>query len=227
MLMPEEPDEGANELPKRVPKDVYEFNTDEDDPVETSEDEIPIKQIIEKAKKQAAQKADKHDELPLKPDLADDNANDGDPGKLPAPIPPLLDANSSRKRKAFRLSKRYDNSRNHCDLSSDENSSSSRGTSSLDLIIPPPVNFLGRNNPFLMATPKKASQGRSISVGTGVGVNGIINSIFKLKGTSKEQPRMVRTIKRRLSAKDITIGPNQEVRRRRTRRLTTAIEVRV
>lgn len=78
-----------------------------------------------------------------------------------------------------------------------------------------------------MATPKKASQGRSISVGTGVGVNGIINSIFKLKGTSKEQPRMVRTIKRRLSAKDITIGPNQEVRRRRTRRLTTAIEVRV
>ncbi|XP_043645753.1 polycomb protein Pcl [Drosophila teissieri] len=226
ILLPEEPErESASELPKRAPKDVYEFNTDEDDPVETSEDEIPIKQIIEKAKKQAAQKADDHDELPLKPDLDDDNANDGDPGKLPAPIPPLLNANSSRKRKAFRLSKRYDNSRNHCDLSSDENSSSSRGTSSLDLIIPPPVNFLGRNNPFLMATPKKSSQGRSIGVGAGVGVNGIINSIFKLKGTSKEQPRMVRTIKRRLSAKDITIGPNQEVRRRRTRRLTTAIEV--
>ncbi|XP_070068600.1 polycomb protein Pcl isoform X2 [Drosophila takahashii] len=218
------------EPPKRVPKDVYEFNTDEDEPVETSEDEIPIKQIIEKAKKQASQKADEQDELPKQSehveavalDLADDNANDGDPGKLPAaPIPPLLDANSSRKRKAFRLSKRYDNSRNHCDLSSDENSSSSRGTSSLDLIIPPPANFLGRNNPFLMATPKKATQGGR----GGIVANGIINSIFKLKGNSKEQPRMVRTIKRRLSAKDITIGPNQEVRRRRNRRLTTAIEV--
>ncbi|XP_037715364.1 polycomb protein Pcl [Drosophila subpulchrella] len=232
MLMPEKSMGNSGEPPKRVPKDVYEFNTDEDEPVETSEDEIPIKQIIEKAKKQASQKIEEQDELPKQPqpveagalDLADDNANDGDPGKLPAPIPPLLDANSSRKRKAFRLSKRYDNSRNHCDLSSDENSSSSRGTSSLDLIIPPPANFLGRNNPFLMATPKKATQGRSVG-GVGVGVNGIINSIFKLKGTSKEQPRMVRTIKRRLSAKDITIGPNQEVRRRRNRRLTTAIEV--
>jgi len=232
LLMPEKSMGNGGEPPKRIPKDVYEFNTDEDEPVETSEDEIPIKQIIEKAKKQASQKIEEQDELPKKPqpveagalDLADDNANDGDPGKLPAPIPPLLDANSSRKRKAFRLSKRYDNSRNHCDLSSDENSSSSRGTSSLDLIIPPPANFLGRNNPFLMATPKKATQGRSVG-GAGVGVNGIINSIFKLKGTSKEQPRMVRTIKRRLSAKDITIGPNQEVRRRRNRRLTTAIEV--
>ncbi|XP_016985993.1 polycomb protein Pcl isoform X2 [Drosophila rhopaloa] len=236
VLLPVEKRENGEESLKRAPKDVYEFHTDEDEPVETSEDEISIKQIIEKSKKEADQKADEQNELPLKQkkpvsvetdalDLADDNANDGDPGKLPAPIPPLMDANSSRKRKAFRLSKRYDNSRNHCDLSSDENSSSSRGTSSLDLIIPPPANFLGRNNPFLMATPKKTAQGRSISVGAGVGVNGIINSIFKLKGNSKEQPRMVRAIKRRLSAKDITIGPNQEVRRRRTRRLTTAIEV--
>lgn len=220
---------------KRAAKDVYEFHTDEDDQVEeTSEDDIPIKQIIEKAKKQA-NKNDDEMELGLleKPekietvelDLADDNANDGDPGKLPAPIQPLLNTNSSRKRKAFRLSKRYDNSRNHCDLSSDENSSSSRGTSSLDLIIPPPANFLGRNNPFLMATPKKSAPSRGVGVAAGVGVNELINSIFKLKGSAKEQPRMVRTIKRRLSAKDITIGPNQEVRRRRTRRLTTAVEV--
>jgi len=176
------------------------------------------------------------------PDLADDNANDGEPGKLLAPAPPQLDAiangnGNSRKRKAFRLSKRYDSSRN-CDLSSDENSSSSRGTSSLDLIIPPPANFLGRNNPFLMATPKKSTQQRHGGGGAGAGVASIINSIFKLKNVrqlsntelakataSAQQPRMVRTIKRRLSAKDITIGPNQEVRRRRTRRLTTAIEV--
>ncbi|KAH8253997.1 hypothetical protein KR032_007925 [Drosophila birchii] len=240
VLMPAEDVESESEKPpKRTPKDVYEFNTDEDEEaLETSEDEIPIKQIIEKAKMQASsnKKADEQNEVKLQKaqsepvaatalDLADDNANDGDPGKLPAPIPPLLDANSSRKRKAFRLSKRYDNNRNNCDLSSDENSSSSRGTSSLDLIIPPPANFLGRNNPFLMATPKKSALGRGVGVGATVGVTGLINSIFKLKGNAKEQPRMVRTIKRRLSAKDITIGPNQEVRRRRTRRLTTSIEV--
>lgn len=39
------------------------------------------------------------------------------------------------------------------------------------------------------------------------------------------QQRTVRTIKRRLSAKDIMIGPNQEVRRRRTRRLSSNVEV--
>ncbi|XP_023164879.2 polycomb protein Pcl [Drosophila hydei] len=245
-------------------KDVYEFHTDDDEEeaaeaeaeVDTSEDEIPIKQIIDKVKKQNKQQEQPEtsiEDLQIKnsgkrtPDLADDNANDGEPSKLLAPAPPQLDAtaningnsnSNSRKRKAFRLSKRYDNSRN-CDLSSDENSSSSRGTSSLDLIIPPPANFLGRNNPFLMATPKKSAQQRNGSVGAGAaGVAGIINSIFKLKNVKQlgsielakataaaQQPRMVRTIKRRLSAKDITIGPNQEVRRRRTRRLTTAVEV--
>ncbi|XP_032590701.1 polycomb protein Pcl isoform X2 [Drosophila grimshawi] len=248
-------------------KDVYEFHTDEDDEeaaaeaeaeVDTSEDEIPIKQIMEKVKKQNSNKqpptSNGEQQLSIMPertpDLADDNANDGEPGKLMAPAPPRLDISSSanckvngssssnsRKRKAFRLSKRYDNSR-HCDLSSDENSSSSRGTSSLDLIIPPPANFLGRNNPFLMATPKKSAQQRNGGVG-GVGVTGIINSIFKLKHVKQlngmdqltkatggaQQPRMLRTVRRRLSAKDITIGPNQEVRRRRTRRMTTAVEV--
>lgn len=236
-------------------KDVYEFHTDEDDEAveaeveqDTSEDEIPIKQIMDMAKQQNNQQSTMATEEEQQvssaqertPDLADDNANDGEPGKLLAPAPPQLDAvvngnGNSRKRKAFRLSKRYDSSRN-CDLSSDENSSSSRGTSSLDLIIPPPANFLGRNNPFLMATPKKSTQQRH---GAGAaGVASIINSIFKLKNVRQlsnmelakatacaQQPRMVRTIKRRLSAKDITIGPNQEVRRRRTRRLTTAIEV--
>ncbi|EDW32276.1 GL11547 [Drosophila persimilis] len=213
-------------------KDVYEFRTDEEEAANTSEDEIPIKQIIEKAKKKA-NKTPEEQELQQKHldkvdtlDLADDNANDGDHGKLPAPIQPQPNAKSSRKRKAFHLSRRYDSSRNHCDLSSDENSSSSRGTSSLDLIIPPPVNFRGRNNPFLMATPKKSSQGKSslafgLGTGTGIGVDGVINRIFKLKGGGMDQPRVVRTIKRRLSAKDITIGPNQEVRRRRNRRMTT------
>ncbi|KAH8280391.1 hypothetical protein KR018_005477 [Drosophila ironensis] len=228
-------DKKEGETPKGAPpKDVYEFHTDEEEQVETSEDEIPIKQIIEKAKKQVGkglgEQEQKQKPVPLEAvqiDLADDNANDGDPGKVAAPVAPLLSSctNSSRKRKAFRLSKRYDSSRNHCDLSSDENSSSSRGTSSLDLIIPPPANFLGRNNPFLMATPKKSTVGRGCGVGVSLAAAIGISGIFKLRGSGKEQPRIVRTIKRRLSAKDITIGPNQEVRRRRTRRLTTASEV--
>ncbi|XP_017837367.1 polycomb protein Pcl [Drosophila busckii] len=245
LLMPEEM------KPHR--KDVYEFHTDDDEDEEematptalaqpeaeaeadTSEDELPIKQIMDKVKQQSTKQSAVATVTPRTPDLADDNANDGDAGKLLAPTITPQQLGNSRKRKAFRSSKRYDNSRN-CDLSSDENSSSSRGTSSLDLIIPPPVNFLGRNNPFLMATPKKSVQQRGVGIGGTAGVAGIINSIFKLKSikqlnsfelakATSQQPRMVRTIKRRLSAKDITIGPNQEVRRRRTRRLTTAVEV--
>ncbi|XP_030386964.1 polycomb protein Pcl [Scaptodrosophila lebanonensis] len=266
----------------RTTKDVYEFQTDDEQKedhglvattaADTSEDEIPIKEIMEKAKKQAKQQQ-------LQPTLQllvdDDNANDGQNNnndkKLPVapPQPPIrvLQQQTSRKRKAFRLSKsykdvaakRYDNSSSarNCDLSSDENSSSSRGTSSLDHIIPPPVNFLGRNNPFLMTTPKKNANITATQLRQGNSPNGItaglINSIFNLNGAlsatgaglgaattvagcsifpklgsaelSRQQPRMVRTIKRRLSAKDITIGPNQEVRRRRTRRLTTAVEI--
>lgn len=182
----------------------------------------------------------------------------------------IITERSSRKRKEFKLSnsykevaaeaaaKRYDSSR-VCDSSSDENSSSSRGTS-LDVIIPPPKNFLGLNNPFRIITPKKnipASQ----MIGTSSGcVQNLLNfnrsgtmikssifnttaldfssklaalksaGIFPNLSTSNlakaaGQPRTVRTIKRRLSAKDITIGPNQEVRRRRTRRLSSNVEV--
>ncbi|EDW82031.2 uncharacterized protein Dwil_GK25582 [Drosophila willistoni] len=243
LLLPDEKKENAQ--PKNV--DVYEFHTDDDEEtkidVSTSEeDEIPIKHIIDKAKKQSEQMELKS--AAPQPPPADDNANDAT--TVPAVTTPAMPitatqlqmvewANSSRKRKAFRLSKRYDttnSNRNHCDLSSDENSSSSRGTSSLDIIIPPPVNFLGRNNPFLMATPKKAQPTKLGSGNLALGVTSIINSLFKLKNgggaggcLARDQPRMVRTIKRKLSAKDITIGPNQEVRRRRTRRPITDMEV--
>ncbi|XP_053962641.1 uncharacterized protein LOC128866151 isoform X2 [Anastrepha ludens] len=185
-------------------------------------------------------------------------------------VPSMAIERSSRKRKAFTLSnsykeiaaeaasKRYDSSR-ICDSSSDENSSSSRGTS-LDVIIPPPKNFLGLNNPFRMVTPKKnfstsyvggASAGcmqrlLNFNCGGTMIKSSIFNTtaldfssklaalksagIFPNLSTSNlakgaGQPRTVRTIKRRLSAKDITIGPNQEVRRRRTRRLSSNIEI--
>ncbi|XP_067627182.1 polycomb protein Pcl isoform X2 [Eurosta solidaginis] len=180
--------------------------------------------------------------------------------------PSISTERTSRKRKAFTLSntykkvaaeaasKQYDSSR-ICDSSSDENSSSSRGTS-LDVIIPAPKNFLGLNNPFRMVTPKKSTP-PGISGGcvqslfsfsrSGTMIkNSIFNTtaldfssklaalksagIFPNLSTSNlvkaaGQPRTVRTVKRRLSAKDITIGPNQEVRRRRTRRLSSNVEV--
>uniref|UniRef100_A0A034VYX6 Polycomb protein Pcl n=1 Tax=Bactrocera dorsalis TaxID=27457 RepID=A0A034VYX6_BACDO len=185
-------------------------------------------------------------------------------------VSPMVSERNSRKRKAFKLSnsykevaaeaaaKRYDSSR-ICDSSSDENSSSSRGTS-LDVIIPPPKNFLGLNNPFRLITPKKnipASQTTGTSSGcvqnllnfnrSGTMIKSSIFNTTALDFSSKlaalknagifsnlstsnlakaaGQPRTVRTIKRRLSAKDITIGPNQEVRRRRTRRLSSNVEV--
>lgn len=97
-----------------------------------------------------------------------------------------------------------------CD-SSDETSSKS----TLDLIIPRPDNFKGFNNPFH--------------------VN--YKSDVKLKVTEKlngrqvlnkfPEVRIVRTIKRRLSAKDLMLGPNQEVKRRKItkRRKSSDVEV--
>lgn len=88
--------------------------------------------------------------------------------------------------------------------SSDDNSS--RGT--LDLIIPPPKDFQGINNPFLsqirdppVARSKAGAKGKKGAAGT-------------------SQIRLVRTVKRRLSARDIVIGPNMEVKRRKIRRLS-------
>ncbi|XP_075165610.1 polycomb protein Pcl [Haematobia irritans] len=153
---------------------------------------------------------------------------------------------SSRKRKAFAFTKSYDKQR-LIESSSDENSSSSSRCTSLDLIIPPPKNFLGQNNPFRMITPKKKQTADLASTATTSGGKktvtfGIFNTnglnfssklaalksagLFpKLNSKAAGQPRTVRTIKRRLSARDITIGPNQEVRRRRIRRLSANVEV--
>lgn len=114
---------------------------------------------------------------------------------------------------------------------------SSRGT--LDLIIPPPKDFQGFNNPFLSQITKSRDDT----------LHSIKQSNFKLKTTAsngnvsktkhppplpsvfkKFQPgstngRLVRTVKRRLSAKDIMIGPNMEVKRRKLRRNSLNVEV--
>lgn len=101
-------------------------------------------------------------------------------------------------------SMRYD----RCD-SSDE--TSSRCT--LDSIIPPPKNFRGKNNPFhsppkntnpnLLKGKNKFNARKRKSVAT---------NLFDTNGP------VVRTLKRKLSEKDLIIGENGEVKRRRFRR---------
>lgn len=99
-----------------------------------------------------------------------------------------------------------------CD-SSDETSSKS----ALDLIIPPPDNFKGFNNPF------------HVNYKSDVKLNvEKLNGLKRNQATSKfQEVRIVRTIKRRLSAKDLMLGPNQEIKRRKInkRRKSSDVEV--
>jgi Polycomb-like MTF2 factor 2 len=100
------------------------------------------------------------------------------------------------------------------DDSSDENSSKS----ALDWIIPPPSNFNGKNNPFHSQYKYNARlklADRSIS-------NNTLTVFEKLPDI-----RIVRTIKRRLNAKDIALGLNKEAKRRKLskRRKSTDIEI--
>lgn len=91
-----------------------------------------------------------------------------------------------------------------CDTSGDETSSKS----TLDLIIPPPKDFEGKNNPFLalLERPnKRRSKDNSITLP------------LPLTAVIPGKPTM-RPTKRQLSEKDIFIGPNGEVKRRRFRR---------
>jgi polycomb-like protein 2 len=97
-----------------------------------------------------------------------------------------------------------------CDTSGDETSSKS----TLDLIIPPPKDFEGKNNPFLTLLrgsedrPKKRRSKDTITLP------------LPLTAVIPGKPLM-RPTKRQLSEKDIFIGPNGEVKRRRLRRNRT------
>ncbi|XP_019762373.2 PHD finger protein 19 isoform X1 [Dendroctonus ponderosae] len=91
-----------------------------------------------------------------------------------------------------------------CDTSSDETSSKS----TLDLIIPPPKDFEGKNNPFLtllkmgVDEPVKKKRGKDITLP------------LPLKTVIPGQPVM-RPMKRQLSEKDIIVGPNGEIKRKK------------
>lgn len=105
-----------------------------------------------------------------------------------------------------------------CDSSDD---TSSRGT--LDSIIPPLKDFSGSNNPFLFDS-NSCSNGanNTTSTSTAASSSGLnfSNSFSKIgsNGVAYDKTRIVRTVKRRLSAKDILIGPNMEVKRRKLKR---------
>lgn len=110
-----------------------------------------------------------------------------------------------------------------CDSSDD---TSSRGT--LDSIIPPPKDFSGSNNPFLIDNSNSSnsllnsSTNPSTATVSGMSKLNFTNSISKgaaiNSGNDKNQMRIVRTVKRRLSARDILIGPNMEIKRRKLKK---------
>ncbi|XP_050508202.1 polycomb protein Pcl [Diabrotica virgifera virgifera] len=92
-----------------------------------------------------------------------------------------------------------------CDTSGDETSSKS----TLDTIIPPPKDFEGKNNPFLTllrgTTEETKSKKKEITLP------------LPLTAVIPGKPIM-RPTKRQLSEKDIIIGPNGQVKRKRFRR---------
>lgn len=138
------------------------------------------------------------------------------------------------------------------DLYDSSDDTSSRGT--LDSIIPPPKDFRGRNNPFLndhnhhhhhtrqhhnngsnnsrlqTSTPKNtngcggASGSGPVSNNFNMGLSHLSNG-NAIGYRPDNGVRMVRTIKRKLSAKDIRIGPNMEVKRRKVKRRSDNVEV--
>lgn len=95
-----------------------------------------------------------------------------------------------------------------CDTSGDETSSKS----TLDLIIPPPKDFKGQNNPFLTLL-----RGNNYEQNKKRRSKDAITLPLPLTAVIPGGP-IVRPMKRQLSEKDICIGPNGEVKRRRLRR---------
>lgn len=110
-----------------------------------------------------------------------------------------------------RTVKPYINGLNEMESSGDE--TSSRGT--LDAIIPPLKDFQGKNNPFLMQNTGKNSHRQN-------GRQNHFHSRFSLPGQFNVplggMGPFIRPMKRKLSEKDLIIGPNGEVKRRKFRR---------
>lgn len=127
---------------------------------------------------------------------------------------------ASRKRSLKRMTKIATDvidSPDICDESSDDNSS----RSTLDLIIPPPKDFHGFNNPFVNESAKQSTEVNTKATTTAKTTNNV--PPLTLFGNTNFTPannqiRFVNIVKRRLCEKDIMIGPNQEVKRRKYKR---------
>lgn len=111
----------------------------------------------------------------------------------------------------------YNNHFNH-EIESSGDETSSRGT--LDAIIPPLKDFQGKNNPFLMQNTSKIPFTSSMNAYSKQnGRQNHFHSRFSLPGQLTPMAGPVgRPMKRKLSEKDIVIGPNGEVKRRKYRR---------
>lgn len=92
--------------------------------------------------------------------------------------------------------------------------------SALDLIIPRPVNFRGSNNPFHINYRSDVKLMKNIDMSVYRRTSGGAGNKFS-------EVRIVRTIKRRLSAKDILMGPNQDVKRRKITKRRKSSDVQV
>lgn len=105
-----------------------------------------------------------------------------------------------------------------CDESSDDNSS----RSTLDLIIPPPKDFHGFNNPFVNESAKQCTEVVNTKANANVKTSSNVPPLTLFGNTNftpaNNQIRFVNIVKRRLCEKDIMIGPNQEVKRRKYKR---------
>lgn len=109
-----------------------------------------------------------------------------------------------------------------CELSDDVSKST------LDWIIPTPKNFRGLNNPFHSQYKPDVVMAKGAKNSKNAKRNGnfVRKNIDKNKQLrAAEGLRIVRTIKRRLSAKDLLQGKNQEVKRRKIRHSSVDMQV--
>ncbi|KAK5650472.1 hypothetical protein RI129_001501 [Pyrocoelia pectoralis] len=119
----------------------------------------------------------------------------------------LTKSNLTRNNLSSRLESNSIELNTPCDTSGDETSSKS----TLDLIIPPPKDFKGQNNPFLTLLRGSTDQNKKKRNKDAITLPLPLTAVIPGRPVAKP-------LKRQLSEKDICIGPNGEVKRRRLRR---------
>lgn len=132
---------------------------------------------------------------------------------------------ASRKRGQKRMTKLPIDMNELPDMCDDNSSDDNSSRSTLDLIIPPPKDFHGFNNPFVNESAKQSTTDVTPKTTSTIPkATGNVPSLALFVNTnftpaSANTPiRFVNIVKRRLCEKDIMIGPNQEVKRRKYKR---------